>query len=166
MGQPDPFAVLGIPRSASDKDIKAAFRKKALLLHPDHHHGSTEAVKKQAAESFRVLNEAYQAISKGHRGDTSNNSSSKSGGYQGRGGTYTSSAAYGFRGSKGARPSYQASRSSVRSHMRAFWTSGSAALTAILAGVGIAGVLVLDPLLEAAWKNHNKDKLFDPSKHT
>lgn len=165
MTQPDPFAVLGIPRSASDKDIKSAFRKKALLLHPDHHHGSSEAVKKEAAAAFRALNEAYQAIAKGRRAHTSNDSTSRTG-FR-RGGEATSNYATPNYGSNyGAQRSYQASQSHFRSHARAFWASGSAALTAVIAGVGIAGILVLDPLLEAAWKNHNKGKLFDPNQPT
>jgi curved DNA-binding protein CbpA len=165
MTQPDPYALLGIPRSASDKEIKSAFRKKALLLHPDHHHGSSEAVKKEAAAAFRALNEAYQAIAKGRRAHTSNDSTSRSGFRKGGG---ESTPNYGSNyGSKGAQRSYQrASQSHFRLHVRAFWASGSAALTAVIAGVGIAGILVLDPLLEAAWKNHNKGKLFDPNQHT
>lgn len=33
--QPDYYSVLGVPRTATHKEIKAAFRKLALQYHPD-----------------------------------------------------------------------------------------------------------------------------------
>ena len=45
-------------RSASKKDIKDAYRKLALALHPDRHDGCDAK-----AEEFKALNEAYDTLS-------------------------------------------------------------------------------------------------------
>jgi len=50
----DPYKTLDIDRSASDTDIKKAFRKKAAEYHPDK--GGDEA-------KFKDVNEAYQTLS-------------------------------------------------------------------------------------------------------
>lgn len=31
----DPFEILGVPRDASDREIKKAYRKLSLVYHPD-----------------------------------------------------------------------------------------------------------------------------------
>ncbi len=54
----DYYEVLGINRSATDDDIKKAFRKMALKYHPDKNHGN-----KQAEERFKEINEAYAVLS-------------------------------------------------------------------------------------------------------
>ena len=54
----DFYEVLGVTRSCSDGELKAAFRKLAVQYHPDKNPGDT------AAESrFKEVNEAYQALS-------------------------------------------------------------------------------------------------------
>lgn len=57
MAKHNPYEVLGVPRDASDKDIKAAFRHLAMKFHPDRNKGSAEA-----EEKFKQVNEAYEAI--------------------------------------------------------------------------------------------------------
>ena len=42
----DPYETLGVDRSATDKDIKHAFKKLARKFHPDLHPGDKEAGKK------------------------------------------------------------------------------------------------------------------------
>lgn len=57
------FAVLGLQHTmaeASGEEIKAAFRRKALELHPDRFEEERDRV--QAAESFKQLQEAYQVL--------------------------------------------------------------------------------------------------------
>src|SRR3954469_21330368 len=54
----DYYEVLGGPRSASDADIKKAFRKLAREYHPD-----VAKNKKQAEEKFKEINEAYEVLS-------------------------------------------------------------------------------------------------------
>ena len=55
----DYYEVLGVPRSASQDDIKKAYRKLALQHHPDRNPGdaSAELKFKEAAEAYDVLGE-------------------------------------------------------------------------------------------------------------
>lgn len=53
----DPHEVLGVPRGASEEEIKKAYRKLALEHHPDRHGGS-----KEAEERFKEINEAYNIL--------------------------------------------------------------------------------------------------------
>lgn len=54
----DYYTILGLPRSASEEDIKKAFRKLAVKYHPDKNQG-----KKDAEERFKDINEAYEVLS-------------------------------------------------------------------------------------------------------
>jgi curved DNA-binding protein len=54
----DYYKILGVERSASEADIKSAFRKLAFQYHPDRNPGN-----KQAEEKFKELNEAYEVLS-------------------------------------------------------------------------------------------------------
>ncbi|HEX5218988.1 MAG TPA: DnaJ C-terminal domain-containing protein [Verrucomicrobiae bacterium] len=53
----DYYAILGVPRTASDADIKKAFRKLAREHHPD-----VAKDKKRAEEKFKEVNEAYEVL--------------------------------------------------------------------------------------------------------
>ena len=54
----DYYEVLGVPKTASDDDIKSAFRKMAKQYHPDLHPDDKEAEAK-----FKEVNEAYEVLS-------------------------------------------------------------------------------------------------------
>jgi curved DNA-binding protein len=54
----DYYAVLGVPRTASQTDIKKAFRKAARQYHPDTNKGDAEAEQK-----FKAVNEANAVLS-------------------------------------------------------------------------------------------------------
>ncbi len=54
----DPYAVLDVAKSASQDEIKTAFRKKAKACHPDHNQGNP-----QAASDFSAVNVAYEILS-------------------------------------------------------------------------------------------------------
>ena len=53
----DYYQILGVPRDASNEEVKRAFRKLAFQYHPDH---NNEA---QAEERFKEINEAYEVLS-------------------------------------------------------------------------------------------------------
>ncbi len=53
----DYYKTLGIPRNASQEDIKKAFRKLARQFHPD-----VAKDKKNAEEKFKEINEAYEVL--------------------------------------------------------------------------------------------------------
>jgi molecular chaperone DnaJ len=55
----DYYEILGISRSASDEEIKKAYRKLALKHHPD----KNPEDRHQAEERFKELSEAYQILS-------------------------------------------------------------------------------------------------------
>jgi molecular chaperone DnaJ len=56
----DYYGVLGVDRNATDEQIKKAYRKKAMELHPDKNPGNAEAETKfkEAAEAYDVLSDA------------------------------------------------------------------------------------------------------------
>ncbi len=59
----DYYEVLGLQKSASLDDIKAAYRKSALKWHPDRWVGKSEEEKKNAEEKFKEVSEAYSVLS-------------------------------------------------------------------------------------------------------
>src|SRR5919107_1865164 len=56
----DPYEVLGVSRTASETEIKKAFRKLARELHPDVNTDDPEAEEKfkAAAEAYEILSDA------------------------------------------------------------------------------------------------------------
>lgn len=56
------YAVLGISHSATDDEVKSAYRKMAMKNHPDKVATLGDDVKKAAEEKFRKIQEAYETI--------------------------------------------------------------------------------------------------------
>ncbi len=60
MAKRDYYDVLGVPKNASDEDIKKAYRKLAMKHHPDRNQGADS---KRAEERFKEAKEAYEMLS-------------------------------------------------------------------------------------------------------
>ena len=60
MSKRDYYEVLGVSKTATDEEIKKAYRKMALKYHPDKNPGDKEAEEKfkEAAEAYDVLSNA------------------------------------------------------------------------------------------------------------
>ena len=58
----DPYAILGIERSAAESQIKRAYRKLMSQHHPDKLGNVPEELKRRAEERAREINAAYERI--------------------------------------------------------------------------------------------------------
>lgn len=63
----NPYSILGIEESATNEEVKKAYRRLAMKFHPDKVEGLGDEVKKNAEQQFREINEAYETI-KNQRG--------------------------------------------------------------------------------------------------
>ena len=63
----DPYVVLGIERSANERDIKRAYRKLMSQHHPDKLGDVPDELKRRAEERAREINAAYERV-KAERG--------------------------------------------------------------------------------------------------
>ena len=60
----DPWTVLGIAKGASYNEVKSAFRKLALMFHPDNQTGLGDEERKKLSETFIRIRNAYHAITR------------------------------------------------------------------------------------------------------
>lgn len=88
MAKRDYYEVLNITRTATDVEIKQAYRKMAMKYHPDRNPDD-----KKAEEKFKEINEAYAVLS-----DTQKKASYDQFGHSGLGGNAGFSGAEGFGG--------------------------------------------------------------------
>lgn len=78
----DPYSVLGVKQTASEDEIKRAYRELARKYHPDNYQNNPLA--DLAEEKMKEINEAYDAITKMHSGSSGRYGSSggSAGAYQ------------------------------------------------------------------------------------
>ena len=93
MAKKDYYDTLGVPKNASEEDIKKAYRKLAMKHHPDRNQGEGA---KASEEKFKDAKEAYEMLSDankraaydqyGHAGVDPNRGGGGGGGPEGFGG--------------------------------------------------------------------------------
>jgi len=59
----DYYKILGVEKSANDDEIKKAYRKRAMVHHPDRHSSASEDEKKEHETKFKEVGEAYAILS-------------------------------------------------------------------------------------------------------
>ncbi|MBQ9459081.1 MAG: DnaJ domain-containing protein [Oscillospiraceae bacterium] len=77
----DPYKVLNISPSASDEEVKHAYRELARKYHPDNYHDNPLA--DLAQEKMKEINEAYDQIQKQRKSGASSYSTAQGSGYGG-----------------------------------------------------------------------------------
>lgn len=61
-GMHQAYTTLGLTASATDDEIKKAYRRMAMHYHPDKQVNVSEQERQAAAEKFRAANKAYEYI--------------------------------------------------------------------------------------------------------
>merc|ERR1719471_1055242 len=59
----DYYKILGVEKSANEDEIKKAYRKRAMVHHPDRHSSASEDEKKDHESKFKEVGEAYAILS-------------------------------------------------------------------------------------------------------
>jgi len=86
MAKRDYYKVLDLPRTATEAEIKKAYRRLAMKFHPDRNPGDHEAEEhfKEAKEAYEVLSDTSKRSVYGHQGiEASRNASAGGGGFHG-----------------------------------------------------------------------------------
>lgn len=59
----DFYKILGVEKTANDDEIKKAYRKRAMVHHPDRHSSASDEEKKDHETKFKEVGEAYAILS-------------------------------------------------------------------------------------------------------
>jgi molecular chaperone DnaJ len=97
----DPYSVLGVSPSATDEEIKKAYRELARKYHPDNYHDNP--LSDLAQEKMKEINEAYDAVTKNRAGGAGHSGS----------GAYSGSYSGGYASSSGGSPEYARVRAAI-----------------------------------------------------
>ncbi|XP_050370919.1 chaperone protein dnaJ 72 [Argentina anserina] len=147
----DHYSVLGLTRNASKEEIKEAFRKLAVKLHPDKHSHSSKAVRDSATLRFKQASEAYQVlIDDRKRADYNFRTSSAAYGY-----------GYGYSRSNNRRRYASASGPSSFDSLLRYLTTRAFLLNVSVAGAFLGGLAVVNMGWDALWKIRNSGKSFE-----
>ena len=76
----DPYQVLGVPSTATDEEVKKAYRDLARKYHPDNYHDNPLA--DLAQERMKEINEAYEVVQSQRKAARAGGYSGGYGGYQ------------------------------------------------------------------------------------
>ena len=83
MAKKDYYDILGVSKSASDAEIKSAFRKKAKEYHPDNKETGNAEKFKEVSEAYGVLGDASQRKKYDQFGSAAFDNNNMGGGFQG-----------------------------------------------------------------------------------
>ncbi|XP_062166596.1 chaperone protein dnaJ 72 isoform X2 [Alnus glutinosa] len=157
----DHYKVLGLNRNATKDEIKEAFRKLAIKLHPDKHSQSPQAVRENATLRFKQVSEAYEVLSdERKRAHFNFRSPSRSGGYAyGYGYGYNNNN-YNYDHSRRGWNAKVYESSTFESALR-FLTTRAFLRNLSFAGALLGGMVIIDTSMEAIWKMHNSGKSFE-----
>ncbi|KAE8125047.1 hypothetical protein FH972_019884 [Carpinus fangiana] len=156
----DHYKVLGLNRNATKDEIKEAFRKLAIQLHPDKHSQSPQAVRENATLRFKQVSEAYEVLSDDRKRAHFNfRSTSGSGGYASYGYGY----GYNNNNYDHSHRAWNAKvyESSTFESAFRFLTTRAFLRNLSFAGALLGGMYIIDMSMEAIWKMHNSGKSFE-----
>ena len=105
----DPYQVLGVPSTATDEEVKKAYRDLARKYHPDNYHDNPLA--DLAQERMKEINEAYEAVQSQRKAQRSGGYSTSGTGYGTGYGGYQSA----YQGSYQGSSRYQRVRMAISS---------------------------------------------------
>ncbi|XP_027358508.1 chaperone protein dnaJ 72 [Abrus precatorius] len=164
----DHYKVLGLHRTATKEEIKAAFKKLAFQFHPDKHSQSPKAMRDNATLRFKQVSEAYEVLmDDGKRADYNFRCRSGAGPGTGGGNNYYSQYSYGYGRSES---SYQYKpRSGVKAGGFAskfelairILTARSSLLNLSFAAAILGGIVVINASGESLWNMQNSGKSFE-----
>ena len=100
----DPYQVLGVPSTATDEEVKKAYRDLARKYHPDNYHDNPLA--DLAQERMKEINEAYETVQ-------SQRKAARSGGYSAGGQSYGQGYGQGYGYQGGYTSRYQRVRMAI-----------------------------------------------------
>ena len=168
------YKVLGLHKTASKEEIKAAFKKLAFQFHPDKHSQSPKTVKDNATIRFKQISEAYEILMDDRkRADYNCQWRSGAGGRSasagGNSNIYYSQYSYGY-GRSGSSYEYKSRSgfsgggggfaSKFQLFIR-FLTARSSLLYLGFAAAIIGGIVGIDTSGESLWKMQNSGKSFE-----
>ncbi|KAL0035293.1 hypothetical protein WJX79_010674 [Trebouxia sp. C0005] len=164
----DLYKVLGVPRSASQDEVKKAFRKLALECHPDRNTGGSKASADHAEQRFRAVSEAYEVLGDANKRDLYNRG--QAGGYpRSSAGNWNSATSQQYYSPPRARSGWanyryqQQKQSGVSRNLSAMlrgMTRVDGYFHLLLAGALVGGLLFMNTAGESMWNSMNKGKLF------